>query len=291
LVLVIWQAGAPDGEIAAELRGFVERGGVLLCLPSGEAGAAALSELSWETAEDAPKDEFFPVSVWDRADGPLADTEAGRSLPLGRLAVIRRQVPVMATGDVGGVGHAYAAFADGRPFLLGAKVGTGWVFGCAVLPQEDWSSLGDGTILVPLVQRLLHLGADGLFPRPLGVCGEWAPASDEEAWVPVETGKGLDWRCHAGVYQCGNRRIALNLPEGERAPTAISADDAEELLEPLSVSVMAGALDRTAEGFQSELAPFLVVLVMLFMVGEAVLASGALLGRIVGAGEAVGEGR
>jgi hypothetical protein len=148
------------------------------------------------------------------------------------------------------------------------------VFAAATLPQEDWSSLGNGLILVPVMQRFGRRAAEGVAPPTLGRCGEWS-ADDEEVWTPLEKSATADWRVHAGLFRSGQRRVALNVPASEFPVEALDAEAASALLHPLDIQIMAGAMEIPAENMQSDLAPLLIGLAMLLMLGETVLAMGA----------------
>ena len=92
-------------------------------------------------------------------------------------------------------------------------------------------------------------------------------------WSAVETDKRRDWRWHAGVYQSGAHRIALNRPEAEDAPEIVERARLPELLRGVKLTVMAGALELKADRLQSEIWPAMIVLTMLFMCAEMALAT------------------
>jgi hypothetical protein len=268
VALIVWAAPAPNDVVAKSLRSWVESGGVLLCFPPGSEAASGPLGINWGAVENATKDALFRVTSWDDLDGPLARTDSGAPLPLAKLDIARRQVP-----GAGETSHVNGAFADGRAFLISRQIGAGRVFACATMPEAEWSSLGDGFVLLPMVQRLFVFGGQRLAPPTLGVAGEWQPADLQEVWSAVETDKRRDWRWHAGVYQSGANRIALNRPEIEDAPEIVDQARLPELLRGVKLTVMAGALELKADRLQSEIWPTMVVLTMLFMCAEMALAT------------------
>ena len=236
-------------------------------LPPGknESGAGPLG-ITWSEIEKAGKDPLR-VASWDDLDGPLARTDSGTSLPLARLAVLQRQIPRTTSGAA----HVYGAFADGQPFLTGKRVGSGYVFACSTLPEEDWSTLGEGFVLLPMVQRLIALGGAHLAPPALAFAGEWNP--DSESWSPVETDRRRDPRWNAGVYRNGAQLIALNRPDAEDLPELVESARLKDLLRGAKLTVMSGALELKADRLMSEIWPAMTIAAMLFMCLEMLLAT------------------
>jgi hypothetical protein len=266
--LIVWAAPAPSEAVTKALQAWVEGGGVLLCFPPGGEGGSGPLGTAWSAVEDAPKTAPFRVTAWDDLDGPLARTDNGAPLPLARLEVAKRQLP--ATSDAT---HVAAAFADGRPFFITRKTGAGMVAACATVPDAEWSGMGDGFILLPMMQRLLVLGGQRLAPPVMATAGEWQPPDSQETWSAVETDKRRDWRWHAGVYQAGAHRIALNRPEIEDQPEIVDRARLPELLRGVKLTVMAGALELKADRLQSEIWPAMIVVMMVFMCAEMALAT------------------
>ena len=267
---VVWQGAAPAEAEAKAMEQFVNDGGVLLALPpggKGENNSAGPLGVSWSEIEKSGKDPLR-VTAWDDLDGPLARTDAGTPLPLARLAVLQRQIPRTATGTA----HVYGAFADGQPFLTGRRVGRGYVFACATLPEEDWSTIGEGFVLLPMVQRLIALGGAHLAPPANAIAGEWKP-DGEGSWAPVETDHRSDPRWNAGVYRNGAQLIALNRPDAEDMPELVESAKLRELLRGAKLTVMSGALELKADRLMSEIWPAMILATMLFMCLEMLLAT------------------
>ena len=57
-------------------------------------------------------------------------------------------------------GAVRALCDDGKSLLRRLPLGRGSALFCATLPDEDWSALREGTVLVPVVQRMLQAGAE-----------------------------------------------------------------------------------------------------------------------------------
>ncbi len=265
--LIVWQGAAPADAEAKALEQFVNDGGVLIALPPGGAGGAGVAGISWGEIEKSGKDSFR-VTAWDDLDGPLQRTDAGTPLPLARLSVIQRQMPRTTTGSA----HVYGAYADGQPFLTGRRIGQGYVFACSTLPEEEWSSFGEGFVLLPMVQRLIAIGGKHLAPPANALAGEWNP-DGEGSWAPVETDRQRNPRWNAGVYRNGAQLIALNRPDAEDMPELVENARLPELFKGAKLTVMAGALELKADRLMSEIWPAMVFATMLFMCLEMLLAT------------------
>ncbi len=263
--LIIWQAAAPSVPVAKQLQQFVESGGVLVCFPPGGDGGAGPFGIAWGAVENAR--DPFRVTAWDELDGPFAKTDSGASLPLSRLELKRRQ-PARLLSETA---HVFATFADGQPFLTGQRIGAGHVFACATLPDPEWSTLGEGFVLLPMTQRLLALGGAHLVPPAMASVGEWQPAG--ELWVSLETDRRHDPRWHTGLYQSGSRKLALNRPDLEDALELVDTKRLPGLLRDVKLTVMPGALELKADRLQSEIWPAMILAAMLFMCAEMLLAT------------------
>ena len=226
--LVLWQELLPQGEIEQQLRAYVEEGGIVIFFPPGQSDSQKFCGGGWGEVQTAENDRPFRVARWDESDGPLAKTEEGMSLPVAELAVQRRQTVV-------GEKNTLASFEGGEPFLTRHTVGKGRVFFCASLPKRDWSNLGEGSVLVPMTQRLLQTGGKRMNASSSVSCGEWRGIDGPARWVCVDSPTSMeggitpglpsqgalapggvkDIRTQAGVYRAGDRLVAVNRPSRE----------------------------------------------------------------------------
>ena len=111
----------------------------------------------------------------------------------------------------------------------------GEVYFCAARPQSDWSSLGEGPVLVPMVQRLLLAGGRRLQQVSTVNCGELSATDQQRQWVSVDSIAPRDIRWQAGVYRSDSRLIAVNRPPAEDDTEMIDSDEARKLFGGLPV--------------------------------------------------------
>lgn len=281
LALVIWQgAEAPDAGPA--LQAFVRAGGVVLCFPGDATNQGGPFGIRWSDRETSGVQTPFRIATWEEEEGPLARTDNGISLPVANLSVLARQYPVLRGVPVEGTSntvdtpddpswHTLARFTDGKPFLARRKIGHGMVLACGVLPERAASNLGDGTVLVPMIQRLLRLGATRRSESAAGVCGEWMPPFASEVWTAVAPTGTRDYRWQAGVYRSGTRWVALNRPADEDLPEIVDREKLTALFGSVPVHVLDRLTERGGTGQQSEVWFFLLGLAMLAMIVESMV--------------------
>jgi hypothetical protein len=269
--LVFWQRALPEGEMARRLQTYVDEGGVLLLLPPGQTGS--WNGMGWGEVQNSPEGSRFEISRWQDQSGPLAGTEEGLSLPLSELQVQKRQPMV-------GEGQVLAWFEDGSPLWLRRAVGRGQVHRCATLPHPDWSRLQDGSVLVPVVQRLLEEGGQRFSQAQRIECGEELPLTTSGSWSAVDPPEANQSQRRTGVYRAGPRWLAVQRPAREDDPEQLEPDQARQCLGELSLQLFEENR-RGLASLQSELWRAFLVGMLVFLLGEAwlILPEGARLAR------------
>jgi len=225
--LVIWQGALPAGKAAAQLQAYIEHGGMAVFFPPGRPDTNSFAGASWGAVENAERDQPYRVPHWDEQDGPLAKSDEGLSLPVAELDTLRRQIIV-------GGGEPRANFSDAKPFLTERVLGHGRVYFCATLPNPEWSGLGDGRVLVPMIQRLLERGGKRFEGSTSLVAGDPSLVQEPAGWTSIDAPK-KDVRFDAGVYRNGPRLIAVNRPAEEDTPDVVEKAVAKKLFGPVPV--------------------------------------------------------
>jgi len=261
--LVVWQAPLPSGAAAQGLESYARAGGVVLFFPTGAPDAGSFAGMGWGEAQTASAESPFRITQWDDQDGPLARSDEGTSLPLPDLAIPRRQ-------EIAGDRNAWAFFADAQPFLTHRALGGGQVLFCASTPKAGWSNLGEGRVLVPLLQRLLEEGGRRFGP-PLSI----APNAPEmigsgSGWTSVDSARRKDPRFEAGIYRNGGHLLAVNRPGAEDNDETLEAGAAGKLFEPAPVQLFEDRRSRTG-ALQGEIWRGLLAAMLLILLAEGVL--------------------
>jgi hypothetical protein len=261
--LLIWQAPLPEGADADRLQSFAAEGGVVIFFPPGQAGPRQFAGLGWGEPQNAETPEGFRILRWDEDEGPLAKSDEHLSLPLAQTTFARRQM-------IAGPKNVLAAFEDGASFLARQDVGKGEVYFCASLPQSEWSSLGEGPVLVPMLQRLLLAGGRRLQQVSSAACGELGSLDLARQWVSVDSTRQKDIRFEAGVYRSGDRLLAVNRPPAEDEPDVLDSDEARQLFTGLPVQTLEERQFNVGQ-LQGEVWRVFVFVMLLFLIGEGIL--------------------
>lgn len=243
IALLIWQEAldpATREESRQRLRTFVEDGGALIFFPTDQPDPHPFLNAGWGEIQKAEADRPFRVARWEENDGPLVRTDEGHALPIADLRIQQRRAIV-------GEKNALAWFEDGQPFLTRRALGKGWVFFCATLPNREWSNLGSGPVLVPMMQRLLNTGGKRLSMASPVACGEWGNANPAERWLCVDSEKSKDFHWQAGVYRCGDRWLAVNRPAIEDEMETLETPVARALFGEVPVRMFEEPAGQTSQ--------------------------------------------
>ncbi|MBA4149937.1 MAG: BatA domain-containing protein [Verrucomicrobia bacterium] len=261
--LLIWQAPLPTGPEAERVQNFVEQGGGAIFFPSGNASSQTFAGVNWGKSETAEDEKGFHLVKWNEEEGPLAKTDEGFTLPLGQTEFQRRQ-------QMRGQQAVLASFDDGEPFLTRQNLGKGQFYFCASLPDEEWSTLGDGPVLVPMIQRLLQAGSKRLQQVAFIHAGELSLADQQRQWTSLDSSTQKNARLDAGVYRSGDRLIAVNRPPGEDEPEILDVNEATSLFEGVSFQMLQDKQTQT-DALQGEVWRFFLFGMLALLIGESFL--------------------
>lgn len=266
VALILWQGPLPDERQARHIEAFADEGGSVVFFPPAGRDTGKFQNITWGETQRAENDQPFAVRRWDEDQGPLARTDEGISLPLNRASIVTRQEllstdPAMAT---------LAAYADGARFLARKTTGRGGLYFCTTLPRADWSDLGEGSVLVPMIQRLLQSGTRRLENAIHWSVGEVPATERSRGWTAVDPTAGTDPSLAAGVYQSGSRLAAVNRPDSEDDWTVLDADRARSLFAGIPVRLFEERAQPDAS-LQGEVWRWLLAGMLVFLLVEGFL--------------------
>jgi hypothetical protein len=261
--LVIWQAPLPGASDASRLQNFVSSGGVVIFFPTGQADARQFGGMGWGGVQDADNADGYRILRWSEDEGPLAKSDERISLPLGQTTFQRRQL-------ISGQKDSLAAYEDGAAFLVRESLGKGEIYFCSSLPDLAWSGLADGSVLVPMLQRMLQAGGRRVQQVSSIACGELSAADQNLSWVPVDSAEHKDIRTQAGVYRANDRMLAVNRPASEDEPDLLDSSEARKLFGDIPVQLLQEPHFENSQ-LQGEIWRTFLFAMLLFLIAEGIL--------------------
>ena len=224
--IIICQA-EPDKEMLKGLRLFAKKGGNVIFFPPSISGSSPDS--IWSGQQTFEKDKEVIVADWDRHQGPLANTVSGEQLNVDGLKLKKRTLLQNSTS------MPIASCSDGKPFLYGEKTGKGMIYYCTTLPVAEWSNLGDGMVIVPMLRRLMQSGSQRLSNIIFDECGKWQPNPGatrcDVLFSDKKEASESDPLCNSGIYAEEDNTIILNRPNTEDAYNKIDETVVKTLFE------------------------------------------------------------
>jgi len=223
-MLVMADVGSLDAASEAAVRGWVEKGGVLLRFGGPSLLKVANSVDPLLPVALRPTDRALGGALSWGSPGRLAPFEA--TSPFAGLSIpddveVRRQVLAEPGLDV--TEHTWARLEDGTPLITGRRLGAGWVVLVHTTANTDWSSLPLSGLFVDMLRRILDLGrgnttlsAQAPPLRPVEVLdgfGRLGPPAAGVAAIAAEAFARvpLGPKHPPGYYGTDRTRIALNL--------------------------------------------------------------------------------
>ena len=262
--LLLWQAPLPELDTAKQIRSFVERGGSAVFFPPRGPGGGEIFGVRFESWVE--EKAGIPVVSWRGDEDLLAHTASGAPLPVGSLEV-RKYCGLK--GDV----TALATLRDGPPLLARAATDHGSVYFCATTPAPADSSMASGgVVFYVMVQRAPASGAAALGSTRQLLAGEKAQ-EPQTVWRRVSGASealSTDYAFHAGVYEAGEKLLAVNRAPAEALSPVLADLRVAELFRGLDFARVDDRAGNLSSLIQEIWRMFLVTM-MAAMVGEAAL--------------------
>ncbi|MGC8642118.1 MAG: BatA domain-containing protein [Isosphaeraceae bacterium] len=262
VALLLWQAPLPDSETAGLVRAFVDRGGRVIFFPPRNLGQGEFQGVRWTSWVEGPQE--LPVETWRGDQDLLARTQSGGPLPVGQLQIRKHR-------GLAGEFTQLAGLRGGAPLLARLTTSAGGVYFCTTTPAVGDSSLAtNGIVLYVMIQRALAEGAKLLGNTRELTAGD-PSGENPSGWkrlAGAEQGLSTDYPLHRGIYESGDRLLAVTrAPAEDLAPVL-----AEERLAGLFRGLDFARVDDQAGNISSliqEIWRLFLVAMMVSMVVEA----------------------
>jgi hypothetical protein len=239
----------------------------VIFFPTRTSADAEFLGISWANWVERPT--LVPVSGWRSDQDLLANTQSGAALPVGKLQVRRYR------GLAGDATLTPLATLDGgAPLLARLTTDHGGVYFCATTPAEGDSSLAtEGVVLYVATQRALAEGAASNESTRQAVAGRVTSADEPGHWKKVagdDDSLSTEYALHAGVYESGERLIAVNRAASEDGADVTDEERVAGLFRGLDFARVDDQAGNMATLIHEIWRPFLVSM-MAALVAEAAL--------------------
>ncbi|MDG1324879.1 MAG: BatA domain-containing protein [Opitutales bacterium] len=258
---ILIHQGQINSAVDQVLKDFVVKGGLLVLFPPEVTSSDNSKLLSWNPLEEKLEDETFQVNNWREDSGLLANSSDGNRLPLDRLAIKRRRTPQQ--------GETLAYYSDGKPFLSSLTLGKGVIYAFSTLPISSWSSMSNGYVLVPALQRLIEESSSSNSFIQSWFCGE-KESKDSNLFEPIGDAKDNVPYLHAGIYRINGRLTAVNRPKSENDTLFLKTEQIFKKLPNISPRLFDDEPSYGPTG-RSEAWSFFLILCLLLLLVEALL--------------------
>lgn len=273
--LIVWHGPVPKENdfLAKQLANHVAQGRSLIFLPVENGGEASFAGLHWGPEKQGKGGKPQHIEWWRNDAGLLANTRNGTALPLADVEVDQHF-------EIAGEGVPLARLDSHDTLLMrSADVQGGGVWFLGTTPGPGVSSLAqDGVALYVMLHRALNEGARTLGKAQqrfaardvLGddqALSQWhRVAGDSKAAVVTS----YDLPLRAGVVESGEKLVALNRPASEDNPTVLGSAAMDDLFAGLDYRRLQDTIENS-KGLTSEVWKTFLILMAVFLVGEAIL--------------------
>ena len=239
---------------------FIKNGGNALLFPEIEDNDKSYSFQKWGNTETISKNVLFEISEWNRNEGIFANTANQRELGLSYLKISKRKIP--------SEGNTLAFYKDGKSFLTRRTLGQGVIYSFSTLPNVEWSNLGDGFVLVPVLLRIFDECSENPALNFLE-CGD-STSMNSPNLVSITGNPNQKPSIKAGVYSDNRKIFAFNRKAAESQNVILTQ---KELQKNMSSNHILWS-DASSSSFSFERAEIwnlFLILMLLFLLAESLL--------------------
>ena len=238
---------------------FIKRGGRLVLFPEENKNEKSYAFQKWQASEDLSEDEFFEVSEWKRDQGIFANTANGRALALPYLKILQRKIPTE--------GESLAFYRGGESFFRKNTTGQGVVYSFSTLPNRDWSNLGEGFVLVPLLVRIFD--ESSVSPAiNFAECGD-SSSLEYKGLVPVTGNPNQQPSVNAGIYKDMGKLLAFNRTSSESLNEMLNSGELQKKMTSNHI-VFSNASATSLSFDRAEVWNVFLIFMLLFLLVESV---------------------
>ncbi|MAK46258.1 MAG: hypothetical protein CMI24_03210 [Opitutae bacterium] len=257
-LLMIQGFSSPEED--SQILKFIKAGGRVVNFPDFDGNNKPQTFQNWNAIESASKNDFFQISEWNRNQGIFANTANGRELALPYLKILQRKIPKE--------GETLAFYKDGESFFRRKTIGQGVVYSFSTLPNRDWSNLGEGFVLVPLLIRIFDESSESPALKLLE-CGESASLEYNEL-TPITGNPNQKPSVNAGIYKELGKFFAFNRKTSESQDEMLNQEEMKKTMSSNHI-LWSEARANSLSFERAEIWNLFLIIMLLFLLGEGLL--------------------
>ena len=257
-LLIIQGFSSPEED--SQILRFIKAGGRVVHFPDFDDNEKSYSFQSWKTTESASKNDLFQISEWNRNQGIFSNTANGRELALPYLKIHKRKIPKE--------GETLAFYKDGESFFRRKTIGQGILYSFSTLPNRDWSNLGEGFVLVPLLIRIFDESSENPALN-LSECGDSASLEYNEL-TPITGNPNQKPSVKAGIYKELGKFLAFNRKASESLDEILNREEMQKTMSSTHI-LWSDARTNSLSFEKAEIWNLFLIMMLLFLLGEGLL--------------------
>ena len=257
--LLITQGYFSDAE-EAQLLKFIKGGGKVVLFPELRNEEKEYAFQKWNKTESFSENNFFDIREWNRNEGVFANTANGRELALPYLKILKRKIPTQ--------GETLAYYEDGKSFFRSKTIGRGVVYSFSTLPNREWSNLGEGFVLVPILIRIFSECTENPSLN-LSECGD-STSLKQNGLVPVTGTPNQKPSVKAGIYKNLGKFLAFNRKATESQNEILNKENLQKTM-PSNHIKWSNARTNSFSFERAEVWNFFLILMLFCLLAETLL--------------------
>ena len=165
-------------------------------------------------------------------------------------------------------GETLAFYADGKSFFRSKTIGQGVVYCFSTLPNRDWSNLGEGFVLVPVLIRLFEECTETPAFN-LSECGE-SNSLKSDGLISITGKPSHKPSVKAGIYKDLGKFLAFNRKASESQNDLLYKEDLQKNMASEYI-LWSDALSTGLSFERAEVWNFFLIVMLLFLIAESLL--------------------
>lgn len=265
-ILILCDGPFTDESLNKKVLDYVTDGGTAFLFPPLENKVVSFAEIDFNPHELSRSSRAFTVKSWQREYGPLAKDSTGVNLSLDKVQ-INRYSPLTVNKDF----ISLAKLDNKQDFIVQVEHGSGEIFCINTRSEKAWSSLYEGTVLLPFYDRLIRHSLRSFMDIRDVQPAKFKLTGQVQKLLGVNN-LSSDQSLSAGLFKRDLQHFVANVDESEKSTDFLDEDQVLELSKGMNLSIFqTESSSQEAEESHSELARGFLLLMLIALMIESAL--------------------